>query len=57
MCCIYEDITDVESKIKNNDLFIEHRHDQSLLSIVLNENNIKTFHFEKKYLQNSRCPY
>jgi len=30
MSCVYEDITDDKSKIENSDLFIEHRHDQSL---------------------------
>jgi hypothetical protein len=57
MCCIYDDITDVESKIKNNKLFIEHRHDQSLLSIVLHKYNIQMHFFEKKYLQNVRAPF
>lgn len=57
LCCNENNITDSPSIIPNNKFFKEHRHDQSLLSIVLNENNIKTFHFERKYLQNSRCPY
>jgi len=57
MCCIYEDITDSPSKIQNSNIFNEHRHDQSLLSIVLHKNNIKTLFFEKKYLQNVRDPY
>jgi hypothetical protein len=37
MCSIYENITDSVSTIKNNNLFIEHRHDQSLLSIILHK--------------------
>ncbi len=57
MCCIYEDISDTQSKIKNNDLFIEHRHDQSLLSIILHKYNIPMQFFEKKYLQNVRCRF
>ena len=57
MCCIYEDITDVKSIIKNDKLFIEHRHDQSLLSIILHKYNIQLHFFEKKYLQNVRDPF
>ena len=57
MCCIYEDITDSESKIENNNLFREHRHDQSLLSIILHKYNIQMKFFEKKYLQNVRVPF
>ena len=54
MCCIYEDITDSKSKIENNKLFREHRHDQSLLSIIIHKYNIQMQFFEKKYLQNVR---
>ena len=54
---IYENITDSPSKIENDSQFIEHRHDQSALSVVLVKNNIKTVFFEKKYLQNVRVPY
>ena len=57
MCCIYENITDSPSLIKNHKAFNEHRHDQSLLSIVLHKYNIKMQFFEKKYLQNSRVPF
>jgi len=57
MCCIYEDITDSESKLKNANIFMEHRHDQSLLRIVLYKYNIETHFFEKKYLQNVRDPF
>ena len=57
MCCIYEDITDSSSKAKNSNLFREHRHDQSLLSILLHKNNIKMQYFEKKKLQNIRVPF
>lgn len=57
MCCIYEDITDAESKKKNSGLFCEHRHDQTLLSIILYKYNIPMQFFEKKYLQNVRTPY
>jgi hypothetical protein len=54
-CC--DDITDRPSTIPNNQDFIEHRHDQSLLSILVKKYNIKLYTFEKKYLQNVRQPY
>jgi hypothetical protein len=57
MCCIYEDITDTPSKIKNSDLFIDHRHDQSLLNIILHKYNIEMQFFENKYLQNVFMPF
>lgn len=57
MSCIYENITDSNSKIENSNLFKEHRHDQSLLSIVLYKYNIQIQFFEKKYLQNVRRPF
>jgi hypothetical protein len=57
MCCNNMDITDAPSAIPNSDEFIEHRHDQSMLSIVLHKNNIPLHFFEKRYLQNVRNPY
>jgi len=57
MCCIYENITDSPSEIENSSLFHEHRHDQSLLSVVLHKHNINMVFFEKKYLQNVRVPF
>ena len=57
MCCIYENITDSPSEIENSSLFHEHRHDQSLLSVVLHKHNINMVFFEKKYLQNVRLPF
>jgi hypothetical protein len=57
MCCIYEDITDSASIEKNDQQYREHRHDQSLLSIVIDKYNIKKQYFPKKYLQNVRDPY
>ena len=57
MCCIYEDITDTDSINPNIEGFIEHRHDQSLLGILLYKNNINAHLFPNKYLQNSRWPY
>ena len=57
MCCNEDDITDMKSTIPNSNLFIDHRHDQSLLSIVLHKYNIPFYYFEKNYLQNVRCPW
>lgn len=57
MCCIYENISDSPNNSDNSSLFIDHRHDQSLLSIILYKYNIKMQFFEKKYLQNVRYPY
>ena len=57
MSCIYEDITDTQSKMGNSDIFCEHRHDQSLLSIILYKYNIQMHFFENKYLQNVRYPF
>ena len=57
MSCIYEDITDSYSKTPNHADYCEHRHDQSLLSIILHQNNIQLQYFEKKYLYYCRAPY
>jgi hypothetical protein len=57
LCCIETNLTDSPSMITNSTVFIEHRHDQSLLSVVLYEFNIKLNYFEKKYLQNERIPF
>ena len=57
MGCNYNDITDEKSNAQNSPLFIEHRHDQTLLSLVLHKYNINMQIFEKKYLQNVRCPF
>ena len=55
--CYFENITDSPSIIPNSQEFNEHRHDQSMLSIVLHKNNIPLEFFEKRYLQNCRVPY
>jgi hypothetical protein len=52
-----DDITDLSSRIPNSLYFFDHRHDQSLLSIVLFKYNIKLHDFPKKFLQNVRQPY
>jgi len=57
MCTCYEDITDEPSRIKNRPEFKDHRHDQSLLSIVLHKYGIVMQNFEKGVLQNCRAPY
>jgi hypothetical protein len=57
MCSDYHNISNIPSSIPNSCEFIEHRHDQSLLSIVLYKNNIKFHYFPKKYLQNIRYPW
>lgn len=57
MCCVYEDITDVPSSIKNSPEFREHRHDQSLLSVLVYKYNIGLEYFEKKIMQNVRKYY
>ena len=57
MCCNKHDITDEPSEVANHPYFFDHRHDQSLLSIILHKNNIQGQVFERKYLQNLRNPY
>ena len=57
MCCIYEDITDTPSKLQNYSGFYEHRHDQTLLSIILYKYNIDMLFFDKSFLQNARSPF
>ncbi len=47
MCCIFENITDLPSKSKNNESFTEYRHDQSLLSIILHKYNYELQYFLK----------
>lgn len=56
ICCC-KDITDSPSEVTNSYDFIDHRHDQSLLSIVLHKYNIQLQLFENRYLQNVRRPY
>jgi hypothetical protein len=53
----YENITDSPSQLPNETCFKEHRHDQSLLSVLVHKHNIPIPYFEKKYLQNVRIPY
>jgi hypothetical protein len=56
MCCIYEDITDEPSKT-HNPFFVDHRHDQSLLTILITKHNITPIFLTKYYLQNVRQPF
>ena len=55
--CSSSDITDSPSIVPNSSEFIDHRHDQSLLSIVLSKCNIPLHNFPKRFLQNVRQPY
>jgi len=55
--CNDENITDSPSEEPNASTFIEHRHDQSLLSIVLHAHEIPTEHLGKKYIQDLRNPF
>lgn len=57
MCCVYEDISDVNSVLPNYEYFNGHRHDQSLLSVLVHKYNINLHFFENKYLQNVRYPW
>lgn len=57
MACVPENITDSKSVLPNWRGFKEHRHDQSLWSIVLHKNNVPLHFFENKYLQNVRQPF
>jgi len=56
MCCIYDDITDEPSILPNQPGFYEHRHDQSLLSIVLHKYNIPLNLLGTDFLQDIRNP-
>lgn len=57
ICCVYDDITDTRSNIPNSTEFREHRHDQSLLSVLVYKYNIGLEYFEKKIMQNVRQSY
>jgi hypothetical protein len=57
LACVYENITDSPSVIRNSSDFVEHRHDQSMLSVVVYKYGIPLHFFERKYLQNARFPY
>jgi len=56
LCCDYDNINDSINMAPHKE-FIAHRHDQSLLSIVLHKYDISFNHFPKKYLQNVRIPW
>ena len=57
MCCNKHDLTDEQSNIQNLYEFHDHRHDQSLLSILLHKNDIPAQVFERRYLQYIKNPY
>ena len=50
MCCVYEDISD-ENTGPNHPEFIDHRHDQSLLSIVLAKHGVPLLTLDDTILQ------
>jgi len=56
-CCNYHLLTDSPSIIPNSPVYSEHRHDQSLLSVVLYLHGISMEFFECNYLQNVRYPF
>ena len=56
MCCNVEYITDSPC-LSNGPDFVDHRHDQALLSIVLHNHNIVLQEFPKRYLQNNNFPW
>jgi hypothetical protein len=56
-CSNYHFITDSPSILKNSEYFVDHRHDQSILSIILYLHGISFEFFECKYLQNVRQPF
>ena len=57
LASVYENITDSPRVLRNSSDFREHRHDQSMLSMVVYKYDIPLHFFEKKYLQNARFPY
>jgi hypothetical protein len=57
LCSVYENISDSPSLLANQPEYIDHRHDQALLSIVLHKHNISFESFPTKYLQNVRQPW
>lgn len=56
-CCNYQLITDNPSILPESPFFVEHRHDQSILSAVLHLHEIPMEYFECRYLQNVRFPF
>jgi len=54
LCCSYENITDAESKEPNSSSFKEHRHDQSLLTIVLYRYMVPLHFLTNDFLLNNR---
>jgi len=55
--CEHDTITDSPSQEPNASTFIEHRHDQILLSIVVHKHQIPTEYLERKYIQDLRNPF
>ncbi len=57
MACCKHDITDSPSVARNSMGYKEHRHDQSLLSIVLYKYKLPIHFMANEYLQNVRRPF
>jgi len=57
LCCNYQDITDAPGKIKNTHFFRDHRHDQSLLSVVIYKYNIELQTLGCSSMQNACIPF
>jgi hypothetical protein len=54
LCCCYEDITDSPSVSTNCSVFDDHRHDQSLLSVVLTKRNYTLNSLDDTHILNLR---
>ena len=57
MCCNYEDISDSPCKIRNTPFFKDHRHDQSLLEVLVYKHNIELQPLACSSMQNVRIPF
>jgi len=55
--CTYQNITDAPSLVPNSHEFIEHRHDQALLSTVLFRYNVPLHFMPTDFLHNNRMPF
>jgi hypothetical protein len=56
LCSVYKNITDSPSVLPNSPEFIEHRHDQSLLTIVLHRYHIPQYFLTTDFLHSNRNP-
>ena len=56
MCCNADHLTDSPSRSPNSPAFIEHRHDQSLLTIALSQFMVPLHFLDASFLHNNRFP-